>query len=67
MKNGELFLDNLNIAFKKPSIGYWKYTKMGYETFDRKNNVYVLNDNYGIANNLIKKVLFLKFKMILYR
>ena len=26
---------------------YWKYTKMGYETFDRKNNVYVLNDNYG--------------------
>ncbi len=46
-KNGELFLDNLNIAFKKPSIGYWKYTKMGYETFDRKNNVYVLNDNYG--------------------
>jgi hypothetical protein len=58
---GELFLNNYNLSFKKSSLGHWLYLKLEFDSFDRKNNWFVLNDNYEqkiLMDTNFKSVIF---------
>lgn len=59
---GELFLDNYNISFMRPSSNEWRYSEWEYEAFDKENNNYILNDNHNqkiIISTDFKKVTWL--------
>lgn len=59
---GELYINNLNLSFKKTSMENWKYVRMEFQEFDIKNDCYVLKDNYNqliVIDANFKKITFL--------
>ena len=60
-KSGELYINNLNLSFKKSTNNSWQYIQMKYKEFDTKNNCYVFKDNFRqiiLIDADLKKVTF---------
>lgn len=59
---GEFYFDDTNISFYRPSYGYWKSSLWTFDSFDEKENCFVIRDRYQqkiLIDAEFKKVIYL--------